>query len=936
MADYKPTLNLPDTAFPMKGNLAQREPEMLKKWNKMDLYKKVQETTAGRPQFILHDGPPYANGDIHIGHSVNKILKDTIMRSKRLSGFDVPYVPGWDCHGLPIEHNVEKKIGKAGVKVPYAEFRKKCREYAKKQVNGQREDFIRLGVLGDWQNPYLTMDFKTEADIIRALGRIAENGHLVKGFKPVYWSVVGGSALAEAEVEYQEKTSTQVDVRFAPVDVDAVANQFGVNVSALPLSVVIWTTTPWTLPANQAVALSRDLEYSLVKLDAGCGDEIILLATDMVDDVCKRYGVDAYEVLGTTLGSSLEHLMLKHPFIEREVPLVMGDHVTTDAGTGAVHIAPDHGLDDFNVGLKYGIKTLNYVSADGTYVDTTPQVAGEHVYKVEPKILQLLEENNALLKQAKMVHSYPHCWRTKTPLIYRATPQWFISMHQNGLLDACKKAANKVQWLPEWGKARIEGMLDQSPDWCISRQRTWGVPIALFVHKETSELHPNTPELIEAVAKLVEEKGMDAWFELDQAELLGGDAGQYDKVTDTLDVWFDSGVTHFSVLEQRGNLHVPADLYLEGSDQHRGWFQSSLKTSLAIRGEAPYKTVLTHGFTVDAQGKKMSKSLGNVVSPQTVVKSLGADIIRLWVSATDYRGEMTVSDEILKRTADSYRRIRNTARFLLSNLNGFDPKAHSVAPDDMLALDRWAVHRAAKLQQEIIECYDEYSFHSIYQKLHNYCVVDLGGFYLDVIKDRQYTCKTDSVARRSAQTALYHIVEALVRWIAPILSFTADELWQYLPGERSESVHLETWYQGLFELPAGETMNADFWQTVQGVKNAVNKQLEDARKNGTVGGSLEAEVDLSCSADLKEDLDRLGNELRFAMITSAVRVHQWNEGGDITELDGLRVEVKKSEHPKCVRCWHLRADVGSNNNHPELCLRCVDNVEGEGEARNFC
>ncbi|AUM11969.1 isoleucine--tRNA ligase [Ketobacter alkanivorans] len=936
MADYKPTLNLPDTAFPMKGNLAQREPEMLKKWNKMDLYKKVQETTAGRPQFILHDGPPYANGDIHIGHSVNKILKDTIMRSKRLSGFDVPYVPGWDCHGLPIEHNVEKKIGKAGVKVPYAEFRKKCREYAKKQVNGQREDFIRLGVLGDWQNPYLTMDFKTEADIIRALGRIAENGHLVKGFKPVYWSVVGGSALAEAEVEYQEKTSTQVDVRFAPVDVDAVANQFGVNVSALPLSVVIWTTTPWTLPANQAVALSRDLEYSLVKLDVGCGDEIILLATDMVDDVCKRYGVDAYEVLGTTLGSSLEHLMLKHPFIEREVPLVMGDHVTTDAGTGAVHIAPDHGLDDFNVGLKYGIKTLNYVSADGTYVDTTPQVAGEHVYKVEPKILQLLEENNALLKQAKMVHSYPHCWRTKTPLIYRATPQWFISMHQNGLLDACKKAANKVQWLPEWGKARIEGMLDQSPDWCISRQRTWGVPIALFVHKETSELHPNTPELIEAVAKLVEEKGMDAWFELDQAELLGGDAGQYDKVTDTLDVWFDSGVTHFSVLEQRGNLHVPADLYLEGSDQHRGWFQSSLKTSLAIRGEAPYKTVLTHGFTVDAQGKKMSKSLGNVVSPQTVVKSLGADIIRLWVSATDYRGEMTVSDEILKRTADSYRRIRNTARFLLSNLNGFDPKAHSVAPDDMLALDRWAVHRAAKLQQEIIECYDEYSFHSIYQKLHNYCVVDLGGFYLDVIKDRQYTCKTDSVARRSAQTALYHIVEALVRWIAPILSFTADELWQYLPGERSESVHLETWYQGLFELPAGETMNADFWQTVQGVKNAVNKQLEDARKNGTVGGSLEAEVDLSCSADLKEDLDRLGNELRFAMITSAVRVHQWNEGGDITELDGLRVEVKKSEHPKCVRCWHLRADVGSNNNHPELCLRCVDNVEGEGEARNFC
>ena len=937
MADYKATLNLPDTAFPMRGNLAQREPELLARWKQMDLYRKVQETTAGRPQFILHDGPPYANGEIHIGHAVNKILKDTIMRSKRLSGFDVPYVPGWDCHGLPIEHNVEKKIGKAGVKVPYSEFRAKCRQYAMQQVNGQREDFIRLGVLGDWENPYLTMDFKTEADIIRSLGRIADNGHLVKGFKPVYWSVVGGSALAEAEVEYQDKTSTQVDVRFAPVDTAGFVDKFGLDGTDLPVSVVIWTTTPWTLPANQAVALAKDLEYSLVKLDAGNGSELVLLASDLVETVCKRYDVESYEVVGTTLGSSLENLLLKHPFItEREVPVVMGDHVTTDAGTGAVHIAPDHGLDDFNVGLKYGIKTLNYVGADGTYVEATPLVAGEHVYKVEPKILELLQENNALLKQAKLTHSYPHCWRTKTPLIFRATPQWFISMTKNGLLDACKKAANKVEWLPEWGKARIDGMLDQSPDWCISRQRTWGVPIALFVHKETSELHPNTSELIEAVAKKVEEKGMDAWFDLEPAELLGDDAASYDKVTDTLDVWFDSGVTHFSVLEQREDLRVPADLYLEGSDQHRGWFQSSLKTSLAIRGEAPYKTVLTHGFTVDSNGKKMSKSLGNVVSPQKVMKSLGADIIRLWVAATDYRGEMTVSDEILKRTADSYRRIRNTARFLLSNLNGFDPKVHAVAPEEMLALDKYAVHRAAKLQQEIKECYDEYLFHSIYQKLHNYCVVDLGAFYLDVIKDRQYTCQQDSVARRSAQTALYHIAEALVRWIAPILSFTADELWEFMPGQRSESVHLETWYDGLFELPMGEAMNGDFWQTIQGVKVAVNKQLEDARKNGLVGGSLEAEVDIYCSTDLKEDLDRLGDELRFAMITSAVRVHQWNQGGDITEVDGLRVEVKKSVHQKCVRCWHLREDVGANSEHPELCLRCVDNVEGGGEPRSFC
>ncbi len=936
MADYKATLNLPNTAFAMKANLAQREPELLKHWQKIDLYGQIQAVGKGRPQFILHDGPPYANGEIHIGHAVNKILKDVIVKSKRLSGFDSPYVPGWDCHGLPIEHNVEKKIGKAGVKVPYAEFRKKCREYAMQQVNGQREDFIRLGVLGDWQNPYLTMDFKTEANIIRALGKIAENGHLVKGFKPVYWSVVGGSALAEAEVEYQEKTSTQVDVRFHPVDAATFTAKFGVSSVTLPVSVVIWTTTPWTLPANQAVALNRDLPYSLVQLNAGNGEEIILLASGMIESVCARYGVESFKVLGETAGAHLEHLQLRHPFFDRVVPVVMGEHVTTDAGTGAVHIAPDHGMDDFNVGLKYGIGTLNYVGADGRYVESTPLVAGEHVYDVEPKILALLEEKGALLKQAKLRHSYPHCWRTKTPLIFRATPQWFVSMHQNGLLDACKKAVNKVEWVPDWGKARIDGMLDASPDWCISRQRTWGVPIALFVHKDTQELHPRTAELIEAVAKKVEVTGMDAWFDLDAAELLGADAVQYDKVTDTLDVWFDSGVTHFAVLDQREELRAPADLYLEGSDQHRGWFQSSLKTSLAIRGEAPYKQVLTHGFTVDAQGKKMSKSLGNVVSPQTVVKNLGADIIRLWVSATDYRGEMTVSDEILKRTADSYRRIRNTARFLLSNLNGFDPAQHKVAPENMVALDRWAVHRAAKLQQEIIACYDKYQFHLIYQKLHNFCIVDLGGFYLDVIKDRQYTCKADSVARRSAQTALYHIAEALVRWIAPILSFTADEIWQIMPGARSASVHLETWYSGLFELKAGESLNSDFWQTVQDVKTAVNKQLEDARAQGVVGGSLEAEVDLYCSAELKADLDRLGDELRFALMTSAVRVHEWNDGGDITEVDGLRVEVKASADPKCVRCWHHRADVGANPSHAELCLRCVENVDGNGEAREFC
>ena len=939
MTDYKATLNLPKTAFPMKANLAQREPEMLKKWQKANLYQQIQAASQGLDTFILHDGPPYANGDIHMGHSVNKILKDIILKSKRLSGYAAPYVPGWDCHGLPIEHNVEKKIGKAGSKVPYDKFRAKCREYAGKQVKGQKEDFVRLGVLGDWDKPYLTMDFAFEADIIRSLGRITENGHLVKGFKPVYWSVVGGSALAEAEVEYQDKTSTQVDVRFDVVDRKAFLAAFSADIGELPLSVVIWTTTPWTLPANQAVALHVDLPYSLVKFNAGSNEEVILLATALIDSVMTRYGIESHEVIAEVQGSALEGLALQHPFFaDRQVKVAMGDHVTTEAGTGAVHIAPDHGMDDFIVGQKYGIKTLNYVQADGTYSSETPIVAGQHVYKVEETILALLEENNRLLAQDKLRHSFPHCWRTKTPLIFRATPQWFISMHKNGLLDACKEAVKDVQWLPEWGQNRIEGMLEQSPDWCVSRQRTWGVPVALFIHKETQTLHPETPRLIEEVAKRVEQKGMEAWFDLDPAEVLGVDAEVYEKVTDTLDVWFDSGVTHAAVLERREELHVPADLYLEGSDQHRGWFQSSLKTSIAIHGKAPYKSVLTHGFVVDKDGKKMSKSLGNVMSPQKVMKTLGADIIRLWVAATDYRGEMTVSDEILNRTADSYRRIRNTARFLLANLQGFDPATDIVPAEKMVALDRWAVDQVAQLQQEIQNLYETYQFHSIYQRIHNFCALELGSFYLDIIKDRQYTAKADGLPRRSAQTALYHAVEALVRWIAPILSYTADELWQHLPGERGDTIFLERWYDGLFTADADGAMNAEYWSTILAVKTAVNKQIELARKEGTVGSSLDAEVVLYCSAELKAALDQLQNELRFVLITSSATV-KLDDGADADvlpgEVDGLRVKVAKSPHEKCERCWHHLEDVGQHTEHATLCGRCVENIEGEGETRLF-
>ncbi|MBB3063034.1 isoleucine--tRNA ligase [Microbulbifer rhizosphaerae] len=933
MTDYKTTLNLPHTEFPMRGNLPQREPAILQKWQQGKLYEKIRAARAGREQFILHDGPPYANGDIHIGHSVNKILKDIIVKSKTLSGFDAPYVPGWDCHGLPIEHRVEKKIGKAGAKVDYKTFRQKCRDYAARQVEGQKKDFIRLGVFGDWDNPYRTMDFQFEADIVRALGRVVKNGHLARGFKPVYWSVVGASALAEAEVEYQDKTSYSIDVCY-PVTEEtalAIADAAGGHAGDGPLSVVIWTTTPWTLPSSQAVSVNGELEYVVVQ----AGDRRLLVAKDLKDAVLERAGLQG-EVVGHIRGAALEHLKLHHPFYDKLVPIVLGDHVTTDAGTGCVHTAPDHGPDDFVMGKKYGIDTLNYVDENGVYRDSVPIFAGEHVYKVDEKIVALLREKGVLLHQDKLVHSYPHCWRTKTPLIYRATPQWFISMQQNDLLDHARKAADEVHWIPGWGKARIDAMLDASPDWCISRQRTWGVPIALFVHKETHEIHPDTPALMDRVAELVEAGGMDVWFDLDPRELLGDDAEHYQKVTDTLDVWFDSGVTHYAVLERRDGLRFPADLYLEGSDQHRGWFQSSLKTSIAINDAAPYRQVLTHGFTVDAQGRKMSKSIGNTVAPQDVINKLGADVLRLWVAATDFSGEMAVSEEILKRTADSYRRLRNTARFFLSNLAGFDPQKDLLPEGELLALDRWALDAAARLQDEIIAAYDNYQFHQIYQKLHNFCVVEMGGFYLDIIKDRQYTTRDDSAARRSAQTALYHIVQAFVRWIAPILSFTAEELWQFIPGNNRDSVFLEEWYP-LPKLPADAAMGADYWAAIARVKTAVNKVLEEQRGAGALGGSLQAAVTLFADDDLREKLCELEDELRFVLICSSTSVQRLTDaaGAEATELAGLKVNVRRVDHPKCARCWHYREDVGADPKHPEICSRCVENVAGEGEVRRY-
>jgi len=939
--DYKKTLNLPNTAFPMKGNLAQREPERLKKWNDADLYKQIRQEFAGRPKFILHDGPPYANGEIHIGHAVNKVLKDFIIKSKSLSGFDAPYVPGWDCHGLPIELQVEKKIGKAGVKVSPAVFRKACREYAGKQVNIQKEAFIRLGILGDWERPYLTMDFAFEADIVRSLGKINQNAHIAKGAKPVHWCTDCGSALAEAEVEYEDKHSPAVDVRFQVVDEAGFlshCHHVPEHDGSGPLSVVIWTTTPWTLPANQGVALNPDLEYAVVQCEKDGNKERLVVAEALLKDAMLRYDIENYHVIAYCKGAALERQLLQHPFYDRQVPIILGDHVTTEAGTGAVHTAPGHGQDDYVVGLKYGLSVDNPVGNDGVFLPNTEIFAGEHVFSANDHVLEVLEQQGKLLHHVAILHSYPHCWRHKTPIIFRATPQWFISMAKNKLREQALNEVKRVAWIPEWGQARIESMMEGRPDWCISRQRTWGVPITFFVHKETGELHPRTTELVEQVAQRIEQQGIEAWFELDAAELLDDEAEHYEKMTDTLDVWFDSGVTHACVLEKREQLHFPADLYLEGSDQHRGWFQSSLLASVAMNDVAPYKAVLTHGFTVDAEGKKMSKSRGNVVAPQSVMKDLGADVLRLWVASTDYRGEMSVSDEILRRTSDGYRRLRNTARFLLSNLDDFDPAQHLVETKDLLALDRWVMDRAFTLQEEVKAAYETYQFQHIYQKVHHFCVIDLGGFYLDIIKDRQYTAKADGLARRSAQTAMYHVLEALTRWLAPVISYTADEIWQYMPGQRSQSVFLETWYQGLVKLDNNAALNREFWQKVMTVRAAVGKELEKSRAKGDIGSSLNAELELYCNAEFLDTLSQLSDELRFIFIASNATVmaeQSAPEEAIQTEIEGVKLKVVVSEHEKCVRCWHQRPDVGQHAEHPELCGRCVENVAGEGEQRQY-
>ena len=931
--DSKYKLNLPETNFPMRGDLAKREPAWLKEWQDKKLYQRIRKARQGSKKFILHDGPPYANGDIHIGHAVNKILKDIIVKSKTMSGFDAPYVPGWDCHGLPIELVVEKNHGKD---IAPAKFRELCREYAKEQVERQKKDFVRLGVQADWDQPYLTMDFKTEADIMRALGDIYKNGYLYQGSKPVHWCVDCGSALAEAEVEYEDVNSPAIDVGFKVADKAALAKAFGADISG-DVFAVIWTTTPWTLPANQAVSVHPELDYDLIQTSKG----LLILGHDLAQATLVRYAEEGAKTLASCKGAALNGIPLQHPFDNRQVPVICGEHVTTDAGTGLVHTAAAHGNDDWLV-MRANFpqeKPRVLIGADGKFFSSNlvelEAIRGLSRQDANKIILGLMQESGALIASARLNHSFPHCWRHKTPLMQLATHQWFIGMNETdasgkSLREYANKAVDETEFFPSWGRARLEAMIKNRPDWCVSRQRNWGVPMPLFVHKETGEPHPKTAELLEQAALLTEQTGVEAWFSLDGAAFLAKhapeNADQYKKVTDTLDVWFDSGSTHAAVLKRRPELQHPADLYLEGSDQHRGWFQSSLLTGCAIDGRAPYEALLTHGFVVDGAGHKMSKSKGNVVAPQKVMDTYGADILRLWVASTDYSGELTISDEILKRVAESYRRIRNTLRFLLANLADFDASKDLLPVDQWLEIDRYALVLTEKLQAEILADFDRYEFHLAIQKFVGFCSEDLGSFYLDILKDRLYTTGENSHARRAAQSALHHITHTMMRLMAPILSFTANEVWQTLGLDKEATVFEEHWY----DLPAhglSDTQIQD-WKNIIEVRALANKAIEEKRGAGEVGSSLQAEISIAVDGDTYDSLARMEDALRFVFITSQAKVEKQSGSG-------LKFNVVASQHTKCDRCWHYRDDVGATAEHPTICGRCVSNLFGAGESRKY-
>ncbi|WP_175944754.1 isoleucine--tRNA ligase [Burkholderia pyrrocinia] len=938
-ADSKPQakypVNLLDTPFPMRGDLPKREPQWVKEWEERGIYEKIRAASKGRPKFILHDGPPYANGDIHLGHAVNKILKDIVVKSRNMAGFDAPYVPGWDCHGMPIEIQIEKQFGKS---LPAAEVMSKARAYATEQIEKQKVGFKRLGVLGDWANPYKTMNFVNEAEEIRALGKIIEKGYVYRGLKPVNWCFDCGSALAEAEVEYKDRTDPTIDVMFAFAEPEKTAHAFGLP--ALPRAeggIVIWTTTPWTIPANQALNLHPEIVYALVDTERG----LLIIAEERVAACMEEFKLTG-RVVATTPGVKLANLRFHHPLApahpgyKRTAPVYLGDYVTTDTGTGVVHSSPAYGIEDFMSCKAHGMTDsdfINPVMGDGRYIESLPLFGGLSIWDANPKIVDALNAAGSLLRSEKYTHSYMHCWRHKTPIIYRATSQWFAGMDvtpRDGgktLRETALEGVDATAFYPSWGKQRLFSMIANRPDWTLSRQRQWGVPMAFFVHKETGELHPRTLELLEEVAKRVEQSGIEAWQTLDPRELIGDDANLYEKNRDTLDVWFDSGTTHWHVLRgsHKDQLQFPADLYLEGSDQHRGWFHSSLLTASMIDGHAPYKGLLTHGFTVDGEGRKMSKSLGNGIDPHEVANRLGAEIIRLWIASTDYSGELAISEEILKRVTEGYRRIRNTLRFLLANLSDFDYAQHAVPVGEWLEIDRYAVAFSAQLQAELLGHYEKYEFHPVVAKLQTYCSEDLGGFYLDVLKDRLYTSATDSRARRSAQTALYHLTHGLLRVLAPFLSFTAEEAWKVFQ-PASDTIFTETYYA--YPEVAGSAALIEKWALLRDVRGNVTKALEEARTANRIGSSLQAEVAVHASGARYDALTSLGEDLKFVLITSAAMVVKVDDEAQES------VDVAASKYQKCERCWHYREDVGAHADHPTLCGRCFSNLFENGEIRS--
>ncbi len=944
--DYKKTLNLPDTPFPMRGDLARREPGWVKEWQERKVYEAIRAASRGRPRFVLHDGPPYANGDLHIGHAVNKILKDIVVKSRTMAGFDAPYVPGWDCHGMPIEVQIEKTHGKH---LAVADTQRLARAYASEQIARQKKDFRRLGVLGDWDHPYTTMAYKSEADEIRTLGQILQKGYLYRGLKPVNWCFDCGSALAEAEVEYEDRQDIAVDVGFPltdPKEREKLARAFGLTRAPEgPIGTVIWTTTPWTIPSNQALNAHPDFTYALVKTPRGH----LVLAQDLVESSLKRFKLEG-SVVATAKGAALEHIAFRHPFYDRASPVYLGEYVTLEQGTGMVHSSPAYGVDDFISCRRYGMKDediLNPVQGDGRFAPDLPYFGGQSVWDANPKIVEKIREAGHLLHSEKITHSYMFCWRHKTPVIYRATTQWFAGMDDvpgyrgtkpaETLRTTALRGIDNTRFYPSWGKSRLYAMIANRPDWTLSRQRSWGVPLPLFVDKETEELHPDTAALLELAATKVERGGIETWFEATHEDF-GVDPAKYRKLSDTLDVWFDSGSTHQTVMggpegrKTGAGSHpretgFPADLYLEGSDQHRGWFHSSLLVSCMRNGVPPYRALLTHGFAVDGEGRKMSKSKGNVVAPQKVSDTLGAEVLRLWTGATDYSGDLSISDEILKRVVEGYRRMRNTLRFLLANTSDFDPGSDAIPVGELLELDRYALAQVRVLADACRADYDRYEFHLVVQRLQTYCSEDLGGFYLDVLKDRLYTAATQSRARRSAQTALQHIRDTLLGLMAPILSFTAEEAWRIVHPE-DPTIFVRTFADALPDVPDAAALLTK-WPRILAVRAAVLKELEALRQEGRIGSSLQAEVTISAPDAEYAALATLGDDLRFVLITSAARIERAEPGG------ALAIAVNPSAAEKCERCWHYRADVGADPAHPALCGRCVTNLFGAGEPRRI-